>query len=136
MNRSPASAALAHWRKALAVCAVAAIGLAPQPSRAAGDYPPVTYERLANAQNDPGWLTYYRAYDGQSHSPAKQIDTSNVKQLGLAWSYKFPADLQQGFEATPIVNGHYLFVSTPKDNVYAFDAATGKPLWKYEPIKS
>ncbi|MFP3590184.1 PQQ-binding-like beta-propeller repeat protein, partial [Paraburkholderia sp. SIMBA_055] len=75
----------------------------------------------------------YRTYNGQAHSPLKQIDTSNVKNLKQTWAYKFPAELQQGFEATPIINGRYLFVTTPKDNVYAFDAATGKQLWKYEP---
>jgi alcohol dehydrogenase (cytochrome c) len=121
------------WRVALAGGAIAAAGLASQHTMAAADYQAVTPDRLANAQSDPGWLSYYRTYNGQSHSPAKQIDTSNVGKLAIAWSYKFPADLQQGFEATPIVNGRYLFVSTPKDNVYAFDALTGKPLWKFEP---
>jgi alcohol dehydrogenase (cytochrome c) len=121
------------WRVALAGGAIAAAGLTSQHTMAAADYQAVTPDRLANAQSDPGWLSYYRTYNGQSHSPAKQIDTSNVGKLAIAWTYKFPADLQQGFEATPIVNGRYLFVSTPKDNVYAFDVLTGKPLWKFEP---
>ncbi|WP_028220939.1 methanol/ethanol family PQQ-dependent dehydrogenase [Paraburkholderia oxyphila] len=116
---------------AMAVAAVAAMGLGS--AATAGEYPPVTFERLTAAQNDPGWLTYYRTYNGQAHSPLKQIDVSNVKNLKEVWSYKFPAELKQGFEATPIINGRYLFVSTPKDNVYAFDAVTGKQLWKYEP---
>ncbi|MDG0026901.1 methanol/ethanol family PQQ-dependent dehydrogenase [Trinickia sp. Y13] len=120
-------------RAALAAAAIAAVGLTSQSSIAAADYEAVTFDRLAGAQNDPGWLTYYRTYSGQSHSPAKQIDPSNVRKLGIAWTYKFPAELKQGFEATPIVNGRYLFVSTPKDNVYAFDAITGKALWKFEP---
>ncbi|CAB3698215.1 methanol/ethanol family PQQ-dependent dehydrogenase [Trinickia soli] len=121
------------WRAVLAAGAIAAAGLTAQHSMAAEDYQAVTPDRLANAQSDPGWLTYYRTYNGQSHSPANQINTANVGKLSVAWTYKFPADLQQGFEATPIVNGRYLFVSTPKDNVYAFDALTGKPLWKFEP---
>lgn len=122
---------------ALAAAAAATLALAQHQAIAAdttpAQYASVTYERLTSAQDDPGWLTYYRTYNGHAHSPLKQIDTSNVKDLKQAWSYKFPADLQQGFEATPIVNGRFLFVTTPKDNVYAFDAATGKQLWKYEP---
>ena len=100
---------------------------------ASADYPAVTFDRLANAQSDPGWLSYYRTYNGQSHSPLRQINASNVASLKEAWSYKFPAELKQGFEATPIVNGNYLFVTTPKDSVYAFDARTGAQLWKFEP---
>ncbi|MDR5745526.1 methanol/ethanol family PQQ-dependent dehydrogenase [Caballeronia sp. LZ029] len=122
---------------AIAAGAVAAFSVAQHQAIAASttptQYPDVSYERLASAQDDPGWLTYYRTYNGHGHSPLKQIDTSNVKNLKQVWSYKFPKDLQQGFEATPIVNGRFLFVTTPKDNVYAFDAATGKQLWKYEP---
>ncbi|AKJ69157.1 MULTISPECIES: methanol/ethanol family PQQ-dependent dehydrogenase [Pandoraea] len=107
-----------------------AIGAA---SAQTADYPAVTYDRLTSAQADPGWLTYYRSYTGQSNSPLKQINTATAKDLQQVWSYKFPAELQQGFEATPIVNGNYMFVTTPKDHVYAFDAKTGKELWTYDP---
>src|SRR5215475_1302862 len=102
MKTSPASAT----RLAILVAGVvAAIGMKPATAAAAADYPAVSYDRLTSAQSDPGWLTYYRTYNGQAHSPLKQIDTSNVKNLKQAWAYKFPADLQQGFEATPIING-------------------------------
>ncbi|GAB3629662.1 pyrrolo-quinoline quinone [Pandoraea terrae] len=108
-------------------------GMSGVATAAQRDYPPVTYERLTAAQDDPGWLTYYRSYGGQSHSPLKQINTDTVKQLAEVWHYKFPAELQQGFEATPIVNGNYMFVTTPKDRVYAFDVKTGKALWNFDP---
>ena len=131
--KTPSASTMRLATLVIGAVAVATISLKPGPVAAADDYPAVTYERLTSAQSDPGWLTYYRSYNGQAHSPLKQIDISNVKNLKQAWSYKFPADLQQGFEATPIVNGRFLFVTTPKDNVYAFDAASGKQLWKYEP---
>jgi len=100
---------------------------------AAPSYPAVTFQRLIDAQSDPGWLTYYRTYSGQSHSPLTQIAAANVGDLKEVWHYAFPANLKEGFEATPIVNGDFLFVTTPKDNVYAFDAQTGEPRWKFEP---
>ncbi|WP_322048063.1 methanol/ethanol family PQQ-dependent dehydrogenase [Paraburkholderia sp. J67] len=120
---------MTSWGIGLAAATMLSGGMA----YAAADYPPVTFSRLANAQNDPGWLTYYRTYNGQSHSPLKQINLASVANLKQAWAYKFPDDLKQGFEATPIINGDYLFVSTPKDNVYAFNAKTGEQLWKFEP---
>ncbi len=131
--KTPSASTLRLATLVIGAVAVATISLKPGPVAAADDYPAVTYERLTSAQSDPGWLTYYRTYNGQAHSQLTQIDTSNVKNLKQTWAYKFPADLQQGFEATPIVNGRFMFVTTPKDNVYAFDATSGKQLWKYEP---
>jgi alcohol dehydrogenase (cytochrome c) len=48
----------------LAAGVVTAISLTTRPVAAAADYPAVTYERLTSAQSDPGWLTYYRTYNG------------------------------------------------------------------------
>ncbi len=116
--------------------ALSALGLAAAGTALAANYPTVTQQRLNDAAHSTEWLTYYHSYGGESYSPAKQIDTANAKNLKMVWSYKFPADLTQGFEATPIVNGDYLYVTVPKDGVYAFDATTGKKLWNYTPTLS
>jgi glucose dehydrogenase len=48
----------------------------------------VTAARLTNA--DPTeWLAVGRTYDEQRFSPLKQIDTTNVGKLGLAWFADF-----------------------------------------------
>ncbi len=39
------------------------------------------------ATNGDEWLTYGRDYAETHFSPLKQIDASNVKRLGLAWSW-------------------------------------------------
>ncbi|MDI7046600.1 hypothetical protein QMN58_24130, partial [Escherichia coli] len=51
---------------ALAMSVAAAVSLVIGSAAAADDYPAVTYERLTDAQSDPGWLTYYRTYNGQA----------------------------------------------------------------------
>ena len=38
-------------------------------------------------KNGDEWLTYGRDYAETHYSPLKQIDASNVKRLGLAWSW-------------------------------------------------
>ena len=118
--------------KWLTPLAAAALSVAFTSAAQAG-YPAVTQARLDHAGTSTDWLTYYHGYGGDSFSPARQIDQANAGRLKLVWSHKFPADLTQGFEATPIVNGDYLFVTTPKDHVYAFQATTGKKLWSYDP---
>ncbi|MFC4821825.1 methanol/ethanol family PQQ-dependent dehydrogenase [Dokdonella ginsengisoli] len=97
---------------------------------AAGDYPAVTDARLAAAAKDDGWLMYRRDYTGSGYAPFDQINAGNVAGLKLAWDHT--DGLQVGYESPPVVNGNYLYVTTPRSRVLAFEASTGKPLWKYE----
>jgi alcohol dehydrogenase (cytochrome c)/quinohemoprotein ethanol dehydrogenase len=77
------------------------------------------------------WLSYGRDYTERRFSPLDAVNDGNVGKLGLAWS----ADLEtaRGQEATPLVHNGVLYVTTAWSMVKAFDAATGKPLWSYDP---
>jgi len=48
-------------------------------------YPTVTDQRLQRPEAGD-WLMYRRTYDGSGFSPLKQITSSNVSHLTLAWS--------------------------------------------------
>ena len=93
-------------------------------------YLAVTRERLVNAQQDNGWLMYRRNYESTGYAPFDQINTGNVGKLSAAFDMQ--SDLWQGHEAAPVVNGKYMFVTTPMDHLIALDATSGKVLWKYE----
>ena len=67
----------------------------------------------------------------QRFSPLDQVNTDTVGKLGLAWSFQF--DSNRGQEATPIVTGGVMYVSTAWSKVYALDARTGRQLWRYDP---
>jgi len=91
-------------------------------------YPTVTDARLERP--DAGdWLMYRRTYDGSGFSPLKQITSSNVSHLTLAWSLS--TDLLGAHETTAIVNHGRMFITTPQNNVIALDAKTGTQLWRY-----
>lgn len=77
------------------------------------------------------WLTYGRDYGEQRYSPLAAINAGNVGQLGLAWSADL--DTARGQEATPLVHDGVLYVSTAWSMVKAYDAASGKALWAYDP---
>ena len=96
----------------------------------AADYMPVTSARLSNAANDNGWLMYRRDYSSNGYAPFNQINTANVTHLKQVWDYKTGFD--QGHEAPAIVNGDYMYITTPKNELLAFQASTGKLLWKYQ----
>jgi quinohemoprotein ethanol dehydrogenase len=92
----------------------------------------VNDERLRHADDHAGqWMSHGRTYSEQRFSPLTQINMANVHQLGLAWFGDF--DTRRGQESTPLVIDGVLYVSTAWSKVYAYDARTGKELWKYDP---
>jgi len=117
--------------------AVAALGLAGALagcSMAAGETPEggIDTVRLVNAGEDPAnWITHGGTYSEQRFSPLAQIDRNSVGDLGLAWFADM--DTARGQEATPLVMDGKLYVTTAWSKVFAYDAATGEPLWSYDP---
>jgi alcohol dehydrogenase (cytochrome c) len=102
--------------------------LAQGPRIDATPYPKVTDQRLEHP--DAGdWLMYRRTYDGSGYSPLNQITPSNIRRLTLAWSVN--TDLLGAHETTAIVNHGRMFITTPQNNIIAFDAKSGTQLWRY-----
>jgi quinohemoprotein ethanol dehydrogenase len=88
--------------------------------------------KIAGADSDPGeWLSHGRTYSEQRYSPLNQINTSNVKSLGVAWDYRTYS--VRGLEATPIVSNGVMFITLAWSKVIALDAKTGKELWTFDP---
>ena len=86
---------------------------------------------LAASDNTADWLSYGRTYDEQRFSPADQINAETVSDLGLAWFADM--DTARGQEATPIVIDGTIYITTAWSKVKAYDAATGKLAWEYDP---
>jgi quinohemoprotein ethanol dehydrogenase len=86
---------------------------------------------VAAADNRGEWLTYGRTYDEQRFSPLGQINTGNVKNLGLAWFADL--DTARGQEGTPLVIDGTLYITTAWSKVKAYDAVSGKLRWEYDP---
>src|SRR3989441_9399740 len=78
------------------------------------------------------WLTYGLTPGETRYSPLKQIDTTNVGRLGLAWSYDVGPG-GGGQEATPLFYNGTLYSITNWSIVFAVDARTGKEKWRWDP---
>ncbi len=84
------------------------------------------------AKNGEEWTTYGFTQGETRYSPLKQINASNVKTLGLAWTYDAGKG-GGGQEATPLMWDGKLFSITNWNVVFALDARTGKELWRWDP---
>jgi alcohol dehydrogenase (cytochrome c) len=86
---------------------------------------------LLNPSNSE-WLTYGRTYNNQRFSPLTQVNKSTVAKMAPAVVYQMNGIRADGLEATPIVAGGVMFMSTSHNSVFAFDLRTHKRLWQYE----
>lgn len=77
------------------------------------------------------WVTYGRDYAETHHSPLRQIDASNVKRLGLAWSVEVGSEGK--VETTPLIWDGVLYGTSTWSVVYAIDIRTGQLKWRWDP---
>ena len=77
---------------------------------------------------------YYLGSSGNSHySKLAQINTRNVSKLKEVW--RFDSKEEGGLETTPLEIDGILYAYTPRQEVIALDAATGKLLWTFDSQK-
>ena len=86
---------------------------------------------IANSAGTENWLSHGLDFAETRFSKLDQIDTGNVGQLGLSWSYGLNS--RRGVEATPIVVGGVMYVTASWSVVHALDAKTGEAIWTYDP---
>ncbi|HLG82883.1 MAG TPA: membrane-bound PQQ-dependent dehydrogenase, glucose/quinate/shikimate family [Bradyrhizobium sp.] len=85
------------------------------------------------------WTAYGATGAGTRYSGLQQINSTNVKDLKLAWQFetgdhKGPDDPNEFTnEATPLKIGDLLYTCSPHQIVFALEAATGKLRWKFDP---
>jgi PQQ-dependent dehydrogenase (methanol/ethanol family) len=84
--------------------------------------------------NDGEWPMAARDYANTRFSPLDQINTTNVRNLKVAFT--FSTEVDRGQEAAPIVVGNTMYVVAPFPNyLFALDLTKpGAPMkWKFEP---
>ena len=116
---------LARSRTTLAVLAAIALTASLHAQRV--DWP--------TPSGDPGAMRY---------AAISNVDRTNVARLKLAWRWSTSEHAVAAgpdqkaarpglFQASPLVIGDTMYVSTPYAAVAALDARTGRELWKYDP---
>jgi quinoprotein glucose dehydrogenase len=90
--------------------------------------PAIAQSDWPNTGNDKGATRY---------STLKQVNRETVKNLKVAWTYNTgdagPRNTTT-LQCTPIVVNGVMYVTTVKSKVVALDAATGREIWKYDPL--
>jgi glucose dehydrogenase len=127
----------AAWLLAVIVVLVVSSTIDAQQPRVAGGPLNITNDvlRRMGSATDPlpgSWVSYGRDQNETRYSTLKQIDSSNAKRLGLAWSYVMGAG-GGNQEGTPLMWNNTLYGITTWSVVFALDARTGKEIWRWDP---
>jgi len=92
---------------------------------------PVDDATLRGAASNAGeWLTYGRDYAETRFSPLKEINASNIAQLGLA--HVWPTQALGAMEATPLISDGVLYATLSYGAVFAYDLRTNERLWEWD----
>jgi len=91
------------------------------------EFVPVTDEML-KAPDAANWLTWRRDSGARGFSPSTKINSQNVQNLKLAWSWA----MQEGdAEHEPIVYEGIMYLPHSDGVVQALDARSGDIIWEY-----
>jgi outer membrane protein assembly factor BamB/mono/diheme cytochrome c family protein len=90
--------------------------------------PVLSYGRIA-APDYRNWVTNRGSLEGGNFSTLSGINATGAARLQARWS----AALGEGMSAaTPLVVDGVIYVAGAGGNVFAFDAASGLPAWRFE----
>jgi lanthanide-dependent methanol dehydrogenase len=98
----------------------------------AGAASPTTPSGEVVTEDDGQWTMAAKSWASTRFSGLDEIDTANVAELQLAWT--FSTGTLRGHEAAPLVIGDRMFITTPYPNkLYALDTEDGALVWEYDP---
>ena len=89
-----------------------------------------------NQEADQDWPVYLADKSSSQYSKLDQINTENVNQLQVAWTYgsmERPEGSRNQFECNPLIIDGILYGTTARLIVVSLDAATGEELWQWDP---
>jgi quinoprotein glucose dehydrogenase len=121
--------ALTGPARAAAICAVALTNTAFAQNDAPTDLPPP----LAAGED---WPTYHGSPAATHYSPLTQVNTNNVAQLRVAWTYD-SADASRNsrseMQSNPLIVAGRLVFASPRGRIICLDGQTGKERWIFDP---
>ena len=115
-------------------CLSSACSSAPTETPGTGGSAAASTAPTAVQAADKEWTMQNKNAASTRYSSVNEINTGNVKNLRVAWS--FSTGVLRGHEGGPLVVGNTMYVHTPFPNlVYALDLTKeGAPIkWKYSP---
>jgi quinoprotein glucose dehydrogenase len=92
----------------------------------------------SRAAESTDWSSYLGDNERTHYSSLKQINARNVSKLQIAWTYHSGGARPDGrsqIQCNPLIVAGVLYGTSPESVLFALDAATGKELWRFNPLR-
>lgn len=90
---------------------------------------------VLHAASDKNWATYLGDAGGSHYSTLTQINAANVARLQPAWTFRTgDATATSQIQCNPLIVDGVLYGTSPQLKLFALDAATGRELWRCDPL--
>jgi len=91
-----------------------------------------------SSQSGADWPWYHGNPNGTHYSTLDQINTGNVKNLKVAWTFDSGDAFGEGgnqsdMEGNPLIIRERLYFVSPKGRLFCLDAAKGTQIWVFDP---
>jgi quinoprotein glucose dehydrogenase len=96
----------------------------------AGSLAAVPFAQQKGKPKFNSWQAYLGGADSSQYSSLDQINTKNVSQLQVAWTY--PTGDTRTYRFNPVVVDGVMYVLAKNMALVALDAETGKEIWTHE----
>ena len=93
---------------------------------------------LRTAAADVSWTAYLGDKASSHHSALRQITSGNVSKLKVAWTYRAggsDTNNRTQIQCNPLVVDGVMYGTSPDLQCFAVDAATGRELWRFDPVR-
>lgn len=119
----------------IAIVAIFANMFRVHPEVEAADKAPEVIDKTAQDNSGDDWNAWGRNTLGQRFAQFNQINTTNVKDLKVAWTYRTGDMATNGaeYQTTPLKVDDTMYMCTPLNKIIALNPETGKEKWRYDP---
>jgi quinate dehydrogenase (quinone) len=89
----------------------------------------------AGSESGNDWPAWANSQSGSHYSQLDQINRATVQNLKVAWTFRTGDMAVDGaeYQGTPLKIDDTVYLCTPRNQVFALDAATGKEKWSFKP---
>ena len=74
------------------------------------------------------WKRSHGNHSSNRFSDLKKINLSNIKNLDLAWIYKFK-EINRDIQSNPVIADGKIFIPTTGNSIVSIDAVNGRKIW-------